>query len=346
MFWPSTIFVHDRPARTLDLVTLSHDGGMSLRHYRARTGLPWDIASESVPHSPIGRAVPLLGQQPQAPTSNDPPCELRSSFTQDQYLDAVSRIRRYIRNGDVYQVNLSQRFEFPVEGNPFHFWRTLFSLNPAPFYSYIQAGSHQVLSTSMERFLYLKDRKLETRPIKGTRKRGKTPEEDQELKTELADSPKDDAELSMIVDLLRNDLGRVCEPRSIRVADHKRLEAYTNVHHLVSTVTGILRPDVTYGDLVRATFPGGSITGCPKIRAMEIIDELEPISRHVYTGSIGYLGWHGNLDLNIAIRTAVVRQGRGVLSVGGGVVYDSDPQDEYEETLHKGRTFLKLLGRP
>ena len=146
----------------------------------------------------------------------------------------------------------------------------------------------------------------------------------------------------MIVDLLRNDLGGVCRPRSIRVKEHKRVESYQNVHHLVSIVTGELEPDATQIDLIRATFPGGSITGCPKIRAMEIIDELEPSVRHVYTGSIGYLGWHDNLDLSIAIRTAVVHHGRAMFSVGGGVVYHSDPQDEYEETLHKGRTFLQL----
>ncbi|MEW6351866.1 MAG: aminodeoxychorismate synthase component I [Thermodesulfobacteriota bacterium] len=271
---------------------------------------------------------------------------LRSTFSREGYLDAVEKIRTYIRNGDVYQVNLSQRFEFPFAGDPFDLWKGLFQRNPAPFFAFINAGDHQVLSTSMERFLLRKGSQVETRPIKGTRKRGATAAEDEELRDELANSPKDDAELSMIVDLLRNDLGRVCQPRSVRVTEHKRLEAYENVYHLVSIVLGTLRPNVSHLDLIRATFPGGSITGCPKIRAMEIIDELEPVARHVYTGCIGYLGWHDNLDMNIAIRTAVIHRGRGLLSVGGGVVYDSDPADEYDETLHKGRTFLRLFGHP
>jgi para-aminobenzoate synthetase component 1 len=269
--------------------------------------------------------------------------ELTSNFTREAYLRAVARVRHYIRKGDVYQVNLSQRYRFPFAGDPLRLWRSLFELNPAPFYAYLHAGDHRVLSTSMERFLYRKGSYLETRPIKGTRKRGSTPEEDEALRRELLESPKDDAELSMIVDLLRNDLGRVCLPRTIRVAEHRRLESYQNVHHLVSIVIGELRPDTTHADVLRATFPGGSITGCPKIRAMEIIDELEPHVRHVYTGSIGYLGWHRNMDLSIAIRTALVHHGHCYFSVGGGIVFDSVEADEYEETLHKGRTLFQLL---
>ena len=163
-------------------------------------------------------------------------------------------------------------------------WLSLFDRNPAPFYAYINAGDHRILSTSMERFLSGKGGLIETRPIKGTRRRGKTEQEDRELAADLLRSPKDDAELSMIVDLLRNDLGRICAPKTVRVVEHKRLESYQNVHHLVSIVTGELRSEITPGEIIRATFPGGSITGCPKIRSMEIIDELEPNVRHVYTG--------------------------------------------------------------
>jgi para-aminobenzoate synthetase component 1 len=195
----------------------------------------------------------------------------------------------------------------------------------------------------MERFLYRRGDYLETRPIKGTRPRGATPAEDAALRRELADSPKDDAELSMIVDLLRNDLGKVCAPRSVAVQEHKRLEAYQNVYHLVSIVTGKIRPGVNHVDILRATFPGGSITGCPKIRAMEIIDELEPHVRHVYCGAIGYLGLHRNLDLNVAIRTAIVSRGQAHFAVGGGVVYDSREEDEFEETIHKGRTLFRVI---
>ena len=268
---------------------------------------------------------------------------LKSNFTREAYLKAIARIRDYIRQGDVYQVNLAQRFSFPFRGEAYRLFRRLFHLNPAPFYAYLNCVGFQVLSTSMERFLYRQGDYLETRPIKGTRPRGRTPEEDEALRRELAESAKDDAELSMIVDLLRNDLGKVCAARTVAVKEHKRLEAYQNVYHLVSVVTGRLRPEVSQVDILRATFPGGSITGCPKIRAMEIIDELEPQVRHVYCGAIGYLGLHRNLDLNVAIRTAIIAGGRAHFAVGGGVVYDSVEADEYEETLHKGRTLFKVI---
>ncbi len=285
---------------------------------------------------------------PQGDTHREDPsppsaARLVSDFTREAYIDAVARIRRYIRNGDVYQVNLSQRFSTPFRGDPWRLWTRLFRRNPAPFYAYLHLGDHRILCTSMERFLCRRGERIETRPIKGTRPRGATPEEDLRFKEDLRANPKDDAELSMIVDLLRNDLGRVCEPRSIVVEEHKRLEAYENVWHLVSVISGKLRPEVSAGDIFKATFPGGSITGCPKIRAMEIIDELERHVRHVYTGSIGYVGWHGNMDMNIAIRTAVLKDGRLHFSVGGGVVYDSDEAAEYEETLHKGRTLFRVM---
>jgi len=269
--------------------------------------------------------------------------KLQSNFTRENYLQAVNLIREYIKNGDVYQVNLSQRFSFPLQGDPYLLLRRLFALNPAPFYAYLNCRDFVIFSTSMERFLFRQEDYLETRPIKGTRPRGRTPEDDEAQRRELLASTKDDAELSMIVDLLRNDLGKVCRARSVRVKEHKRLEAYQNVYHLVSIVNGALRPGTSHMDILRATFPGGSITGCPKIRSMEIIDELEPQVRHVYTGAIGYLGLHRNVDLNVAIRTAIVADGWGHFSVGGGVVYDSDEQAEYEETLHKGHTLFRLI---
>ena len=257
----------------------------------------------------------------------------------------MRRAREYIRQGDIYQVNLSQRFSFPFQGEFYRLFLQLFQRNPAPFYAYLNCGNFQILSTSMERFLLRQGDYLETRPIKGTRPRGQTPDEDAGLAQELLASPKEAAELSMIVDLLRNDLGRVCLGGSVKVREHKRLEAYENVFHLVSIVTGQLRPHCRHGEILRATFPGGSITGCPKIRAMEIIDELEPVIRHVYCGSIGYLGLHRNLDLNIAIRTAIASQGRVHFAVGGGIVYDSEEVAEYEETLHKGMTLFKVIGQ-
>jgi para-aminobenzoate synthetase component 1 len=271
--------------------------------------------------------------------------ELKSTFGRQEYLQAVRRAREYIRQGDIYQVNLSQRFSFPFTGEFYRLFLQLFQRNPAPFYAYLNCGNFQILSTSMERFLLRRGDYLETRPIKGTRPRGRTPDEDEVMAQELRTSPKEAAELSMIVDLLRNDLGRVCLGGSVKVREHKRLEAYENVFHLVSIVTGQLRSDCRQGEILRATFPGGSITGCPKIRAMEIIDELEPVVRHVYCGSIGYLGLHRNLDLNIAIRTAIGSQGQVHFAVGGGIVYDSEEVAEYEETLHKGMTLFKVIGQ-
>ncbi len=267
---------------------------------------------------------------------------VRSNFDQDGYETAVEKIREYIAAGDVYQVNLSQRFEAQFEGSAFGFFRSLYEANPAPFFAFINAGDHNVVSSSPERFIKLAGRRVETRPIKGTRPRSAEPAADKAMQDELLASTKDDAELSMIVDLLRNDLGRACRGGSVRVARHKALEAYQNVYHLVSTVEGELGDNRDAVDLIRAVFPGGSITGCPKIRAMEIIDELEPDRRHVYTGAIGYLSFHQTLDLNIAIRTAVIYRQRMAFSVGGGVVYDSDPRSEFEETLHKGQTVFNV----
>jgi para-aminobenzoate synthetase component 1 len=269
-----------------------------------------------------------------------------SGFSRQGYLEAVSSIRDYIAQGHVYQVNMSQRFEAAFGGEPYDLFARLFSRNPAPFFAYINAGDHQIVSTSPERFLLLNGNTVETRPIKGTRPRSDDTEQDQRSKLDLCHSKKDDAELSMIVDLLRNDIGKVCRAGSVHVEEHKRLEAYQNVYHLVSIVRGTLDENRTSVDLLRATFPGGSITGCPKIRAMEIIDELEPVRRHIYTGAIGYVSFHQTMDLSIAIRTATVHAGRLLFSVGGGVVYDSDPNDEFEETLHKGRTLLSALEAP
>ncbi|MDA8402685.1 MAG: aminodeoxychorismate synthase component I [Desulfobacteraceae bacterium] len=268
---------------------------------------------------------------------------LKSSFTRSAYMDAVQKIKDYIKSGDIYQVNLSQRFETDFSGSPFSMFKTLYETAPGPFYAFVNTGDHQIISTSPERFLKRSGNHVETRPIKGTRPRGKTPAEDKSFSEDLLQSPKDDAELSMIVDLMRNDLGRVCRGGSVRVAQHRRLEEYHNVFHLVSVVEGELKPDKDSVDLLRAAFPGGSITGCPRIRAMEIIDELEPVRRHVYTGAIGYVSFHDTMDLSIAIRTATVHQNRIFFSVGGGVVYDSDPSDEFDETLHKGKTLIELL---
>jgi para-aminobenzoate synthetase component 1 len=264
----------------------------------------------------------------------------RSNMNKKGYMNTVKKIREYIAAGDVYQVNISQRYRMDFQGDPYALFRTLYQNNPAPFFSFINAADHFIVSTSPERFVKQTQRYVEARPIKGTRPRGKTVQEDQQLKQELLLSKKDDAELSMIVDLLRNDIGKVCEGGSVRVAEHKRIEAYQNVYHLVSVVNGVLAKSKDSIDLIKAAFPGGSITGCPKIRAMEIIDELEPNRRHIYTGAIGYIGFNHTMDMSVAIRTATIYNGKILFSVGGGIVLDSDPAQEYDETLHKGQTFM------
>ncbi len=278
-----------------------------------------------------------------APQRSTLPLSLQSHFTREQYMEATRKALDYIVEGDIYQVNFSQRFRTPYNGDPYDLFLTLFQINPAPFFAYLNPGPFQILSSSPERFLFVKDGEAETRPIKGTLPRGRNPEEDRENSERLLRSEKNRAELAMITDLLRNDLGRVCEYGSVRVREAAQLETYTNVFHLVSVVTGTLARDSGRVDLLRATFPGGSITGCPKIRSMEIIDELEPTVRSVYTGSIGYLGWDGTMDLNIAIRSFIVQEPDLYFQVGGGIVYDSDPLAEYEETLHKAASMKQAL---
>jgi para-aminobenzoate synthetase component 1 len=269
---------------------------------------------------------------------------LRSTFTRQGYLNAVARVREYILAGDIFQANLSQRFEAPLEEDPWTLYRRLREVNPAPFAAYLENDGVAVASASPERFLQLDPEGwVETRPIKGTRPRGYVPIHDAALARALWDSEKDRAENLMIVDLLRNDLSRVCRPGSVRVPKLFALEEYRTVHHLVSTVTGQLAPGRDAADLLEATFPGGSITGAPKIRAMEIIAELEPSQRGIYCGSIGYLSVTGAMDTSIVIRTIVAAGTRITFSVGGGIVADSDPEEEYQETLDKGRALVTAL---
>ncbi|MDO8614859.1 MAG: aminodeoxychorismate synthase component I [Dehalococcoidia bacterium] len=270
---------------------------------------------------------------------------LRSGFSRSSYESAVGRALEYIRAGDIYQVNLSQRFEAPCPEDPFDVYLRLRAQSPAPFAAFLRYRDSAVLSSSPERFLSYRpaDRLVETRPIKGTRPRGARPQDDRSLAADLLASEKDRAENVMIVDLERNDLGRVAETGSVRVTGLFELETYATVHHLTSTVQARLGADRDLVDLLRATFPGGSITGAPKIRAMEIIDELEPVARGVYSGSIGYVTFGGEMDVNIAIRTMVVKPGTAYFHVGGGIVADSDPAQEFEETLHKGAAMARVL---
>jgi para-aminobenzoate synthetase component 1 len=277
----------------------------------------------------------------------NPRLGLRSSFSHRGYLDAVARVREYIFAGDIFQANLSQRFEAPLGEPPWTLYRRLRTRNAAPFAAYLDFPEAAVLSASPERFLRLDvGGRVETRPIKGTRPRGVGPEHDAALGLALTESEKDRAENLMIVDLMRNDLSRVCAPGSVRVSELFALEHYATVHHLVSTVVGDLKPGTDALDLLRAAFPGGSITGAPKLRAMEIIAELEPSQRGVYCGSVGYWSTTGALDTSIAIRTAVAAGNRVCFGAGGGIVADSDPEQEYQETLDKARGMIDALAVP
>ena len=281
-----------------------------------------------------------------APASMFFPAEqmsLKGGFTHQEYVDAVEKARQYIIAGDIFEVNLSQRFEAELAITPYELYWRLRQINPAPFAGYLGFDEVAVVSASPERFLRVRGDWVETRPIKGTRPRGKTPDEDEALARELLTSSKDRAENIMIVDLERNDLGRVCRYGTVRVTELTILEVFPTVFHLTSTVVGRLREGKNGIDLLKATFPGGSITGAPKVRAMEIIDELEPTRRSVYTGGIGYLSFNGDLDLNIAIRTFLVKGRKAYFQVGGAVVYDSDPEAEYLETLDKARALFDAL---
>jgi para-aminobenzoate synthetase component 1 len=268
---------------------------------------------------------------------------LKANFSHEGYLKAVARAREYICAGDIFQVNLSQRLEVDMNTTPYELYRRLRRINPAPFANYFNFDGISIVGASPERFLKVRGEWVETRPIKGTRPRGKTPEEDKALAESLLKSIKDRAENIMIVDLERNDIGRVCRYGTVKVTELAILETYPTVFHLTSTVVGRLREDKSRIDLLKATFPGGSITGAPKVRAMEIIDELEPTRRNVYTGSLGYLSFGGEMDLDIVIRTIIVKDGKAYFQVGGAVVYDSDPEAEYIETLDKGKALIQAL---
>ena len=269
--------------------------------------------------------------------------EFTPNFEKEEYKQTVQRMIDYIVEGDIYIANMTQQLTVNSDKDPYEVYRYLRTYNPAPFAGYFNYGSFQVVGASMERFLQVRDGVIETRPIKGTRKRGSTPEEDAALRKELQESSKDRSELLMIVDLERNDLNHVCEPGSVQVTEHFAVEAYATVFHLVTTIIGKMKENLPFTDLIRAAFPGGSITGAPKIRAMEIIDELEHDRRGLYTGSMGYISLDGNCDFNIVIRTAVHQDGVYHLGVGGGITCESELEFEYEETLQKAKAVLEAI---
>ena len=267
----------------------------------------------------------------------------RANVTRDDFCRAVQRAKEYIAAGDIFQVVLSQRLSAPLRRDPFDVYRVLRSVNPSPYMFYLNFGDHQLVGSSPEVMVRLEDRRAELRPIAGTRPRGRTPHEDQRLEAELLADAKERAEHIMLVDLGRNDLGRVCSYGSVRVDELMVVERYSHVMHIVSNVSGELAPGYTAFDLLRATFPAGTVTGAPKVRAMEIIDELETTRRGPYAGAVGYIGFSGNMDSCITIRTVIVQDGQAHVQAGAGVVADSEPEREYQETLNKAQALLKTI---
>lgn len=296
------------------------------------------IVSIDIPAEPVNRSPTYISKGKQVKPT------VKCNFTKQDYLETIKRAKSYIAAGDIYQVNLSQRFHTKLNKNHFEIFRRLREYSPAPYSALIQLGEKSVISSSPELFLELKNGIAITRPIKGTRPRGKGDALDKKLSEELIASPKDRSELTMIIDLERNDLGKVCEPNSVKVSQFQALETHPTVHHLVATVEGKISQGIDAIDLVKAMFPGGSVTGAPKVRAMEIIDELEPARRSVYTGAFGYIGFDGNMTLAMAIRTLLADKNDLYYQSGGAIVADSDPENEYDETLVKAEGFFKSIG--
>ncbi|WP_058833841.1 anthranilate synthase component I [Luteimonas abyssi] len=268
-----------------------------------------------------------------------------SGFTRAGFIDAVERSKEYIRAGDIFQVVLSQRLSVPFHARPVDVYRALRALNPSPYMYFLDVGGTQVVGSSPEILVRQQGGTVTVRPIAGTRPRGATPEADAALEAELLADPKERAEHLMLIDLGRNDVGRVSEAGSVEVGERFTIERYSHVMHIVSEVTGRLRAGMSYADVLRATFPAGTVSGAPKIRALEIIRDLEPIRRNVYSGAVGYIGWHGDADTAIAIRTAVIQDGRLHVQAGAGIVYDSDPEKEWEETMNKGRALFRAVAQ-
>ncbi|MGD0614046.1 MAG: aminodeoxychorismate synthase component I [Verrucomicrobiota bacterium] len=317
---------------------LETDGSRSESRAQARLGFWRAVLNCDPGRHELSTPVPALTGPARS--------SITSTLSRAEFMERVERAQRYIRAGDIYQVNLSQRLAAPCGVSGWDFFKDLSAVSPAPFSAFLDCGGFQIASSSPELFLRLSGAHIQTRPIKGTRPRSSDPIRDAQLTYELQTSAKEMSELVMITDLLRNDLGKVCEFGSVQVPELVRLERYPQVQHLVSTVEGRLRPDSTHFSAFASCFPGGSVTGAPKFRAMEIIDELEPVSRGPYTGALGYLGFNRESQLSIVIRSAICKDGHAHFNVGAGIVADSNPEAEYEETIAKARGFFSALNLP
>jgi para-aminobenzoate synthetase component 1 len=330
-----TVFVHDH---LLNKSFAAHDNSVSGAS---------DTKAEELIQKFIGKISRETAGILKAPELKN--LKLETNITRTSYSKSIEKVLEYISSGDIYQANLSQRFSIDYDGDPVSFYKNFVDVSPAPFGALMDIKDAVIMSNSPERYLKRVGDYIETRPIKGTRPRSTDAYEDERLKRELKESEKDAAEHLMIVDLERNDLGRVSRYGTVKVDDFAIVESYSNVHHLVSTVSGRLSDGITPIECIKNSFPGGSITGAPKIRSMEIIDEIEPTTRSVYTGAIGYFDFSGDFDFNIAIRTAIYYKGLSsggkiYFQAGGGIVADSDPDLEYEETIVKAGNFLKAAG--
>ncbi|WP_404450341.1 anthranilate synthase component I family protein [Sutcliffiella horikoshii] len=322
------VFVYDKQESMLYLITHAHEGQEEsaktrLEHYKKQWEQP--IEETIYPYTPERQ-----------------PAENREvSFTEEDFIKAVKKVQAYIAQGDVFQVNLSVRQAEPLVTHPMEVYTALRKVNPSPYMGYLQFPDFQLVSGSPELLVKKKDDVVSTRPIAGTRSRGKTDEEDRRLAQELIDNEKERAEHVMLVDLERNDLGRVCQYGTVEVNEFMAIEKYSHVMHIVSNVQGVLKEGKNISDIIEATFPGGTITGAPKVRTMEIIEELEPVRRSVYTGSIGWIGYDGEMELNISIRTMIAKDGMAYVQAGAGVVIDSVPKREYKESLKKAAALWK-----
>ena len=333
--FPEVLLVHDRVLQRVSMVMPVEVADVEA------AGTAYDAALVRIDEvwQKLSRAAPL---KPPAPGPRKP-LEVVSSLSRERYHEVVERCKAYIRAGDIFQVVPSQRLSMPLRTDPIQIYRWLRVINPSPYLFYLRCGDHLVLGSSPEILVQLEGRRITLRPIAGTRPRGETPEEDLEHERELLRDPKELAEHIMLVDLGRNDVGRVAEIGSVAVDELQVIERYSHVMHIVSNVRGTLREDADAIDLLRATFPAGTLSGAPKVRAMEIIEELEPVRRGLYGGSVGYIDYRGNMDVCIAIRTLLVKDGKLHVQAGGGVVADSDPEREYQETLHKAQALLKAV---
>ncbi len=335
------LFVYDHSERVLKMIASDVNDGTDA-DYDARVrevqGMAQRVHRAFAQHNGHN-SVPKNAAQPVGTTGNG----LRANMSREEYMQRVEKAKAYIRDGDIYQANIAQRFELDTRDGPMELFSRLRRVNPSPFSGYLKFKDWAIVSCSPERLVKVAGSKIETRPIAGTRPRGGDAEKDAHLSRELMLNEKERAEHLMLVDLERNDLGRLCVEGGVRVTDLMFLEQYSHVHHIVSNIEGDLRSGVTVRDILRAVFPGGTITGCPKVRCMEIINELEPDARGPYSGSFGYIGFAPHLDLNILIRTILLKSGKAYFHAGAGIVADSHPEREYQETLDKAAALIEVL---